>query len=109
MARWHANLKQAAEDPHPIIGHGEDASSPAKKVKVGVQPTAVTRGEMKRYCRFWTRYQRKGVLLKSLDLSEKEFRPGIINLGFNPVSSHTVLTYDLDMRIQMATRHISQK
>lgn len=27
----HVNLTLAAEDPHPIMGHGESVSSPAKK------------------------------------------------------------------------------
>lgn len=30
----HADLKLVLEDPDPIMGHGEDASSPAKKDKV---------------------------------------------------------------------------
>lgn len=36
----HVNLTLAAEDPHPIMGHGESVSSPAKKkVKVSFQAT----------------------------------------------------------------------
>lgn len=33
------DLKLVAEDSHPIMGHGENASSPTEKVKVSFQPT----------------------------------------------------------------------
>lgn len=39
MSHLHADMKVVAEDPHPIMVHGENESSPTKKVKVRFQPT----------------------------------------------------------------------
>lgn len=47
MSHLHADLKLMAADPHPITGHGENASSPTKKVKVNFQP-AVQREQMEK-------------------------------------------------------------